>query len=133
MKETKRTVMVVDDDRDYLAQMRMRLETAGYNVIIAEGEAEAEEVLKKTRPDIAIVDLMMENMDGGFVLCHRIKKLDRKIPVILVTSVSAETGIEFDAVTSDDKSWLKADVLLTKPARFEQLKREMDRLLAENA
>jgi CheY-like chemotaxis protein len=83
------------------------------------------------RPDLAVVDLMMEDMDGGFVLCHRIKKLDPKIPVIMVTAVSSETGIEFDLASEKGKSWFKADALLTKPARFEQLKREIERLLKQ--
>lgn len=109
--------------------MRMQLEAGGFNVVSAESEAEATALLDKLLPDIAIVDLMMENMDGGFVLCHRIKRRDPKIPVIMVTAVSSETGLEFDAATLSEKSWLKADAVLTKPARYEQFKREIDRLL----
>ena len=41
---------------------------------------------------------MMENPDAGFTLCHRIRKQDPSIPVILVTSVNSETGLDFDAV-----------------------------------
>jgi CheY-like chemotaxis protein len=129
MEQTPRTVMLVDDDRDYLDQMQMQLEAAGFRVQTAQSEAEGEELLKQMRPDVAIVDLMMDNMDGGFVLCHRIKKFDPKIPVIMVTAVTSETGLEFDASTDKDKSWFKADALLTKPARFEQLQREIERLL----
>jgi CheY-like chemotaxis protein len=131
MEQTQKTVMLVDDDRDYLNLMQMQLEAAGYKVATAESEAEGEELLRSLRPDVAVVDLMMENMDGGFVLCHRIKKLDPKIPVIMVTAVSSETGIEFDAASDKNHTWFKADALLTKPARFEQLKREIERLLRE--
>jgi CheY-like chemotaxis protein len=131
MNPTPKIVLLVDDDRDYLAQMQMQLEAASYQVYAAESENEAEELLKTIKPDVAVVDLMMENMDGGFVLCHRIKKMDPKIPVIMVTAVSAETGMEFDAASGADRAWLKADALLTKPARFEQLKREIERVLQE--
>lgn len=129
MEQKAITVLVVDDDHDYLTQMQMRLEAAQYRVLTADSEQEAEDILAKNRPDVAVLDLMMENMDAGFVLCHRIKKMDAKIPVILVTAVSSETGMEFQAATPEEKAWMKADVLLTKPVRFEQLQREIDRLL----
>jgi CheY-like chemotaxis protein len=82
------------------------------------------------RPDIAVVDVMMENPDAGFVLCHRIRKKDPSIPVILVTSVNSETGMDFDLSTEEDRVWIKADAMLAKPIRFEQLLGEIDRLLA---
>jgi len=129
MDYSGKTVLLVDDDHDYLMQMQMQLEAAKFKVVTAESQKEAEELLADLRPDLAIVDLMMENMDGGFVLCHRIKRLNKAIPVIMVTAVSSETGIEFDAVGPGERSWLKADALLTKPVRFEQLKREIERLL----
>jgi CheY-like chemotaxis protein len=72
---------------------------------------------------------MMEHMDGGFALCYHIKKKNGRIPVILISAVTSETGLEFDAATDEERSWVKADVMLTKPVRFEQLKREIDRLL----
>jgi CheY-like chemotaxis protein len=63
------------------------------------------------------------------MLCYRIKKQDPTIPVIMVTSVTSETGLDFDATTKEERSWIKADALLDKPVRFEQLQREMNRLL----
>ena len=65
----------------------------------------------------------------AWYLCHRIRKKDPSIPVILVTSVNSETGMEFNAATDQERSWIKADALLAKPVRFEQLRREIDRLL----
>jgi CheY-like chemotaxis protein len=64
------------------------------------------------------------------VLCHHIRKQDPSIPVILVTSVNSETGMDFDMATGEDREWIKADALLAKPIRFEQLLGEIDRLLA---
>ncbi|HPO50566.1 MAG TPA: response regulator, partial [Spirochaetota bacterium] len=57
-----------------------QLEAAGFNVITAESEREAEKILENTRPDLAILDLMMENMDTGFTLSYHIKKKDPSIP-----------------------------------------------------
>lgn len=126
----KPMVLLVDDDDDFLFQQRLQLEGAGFEVVSAQGRAEAEELLADRRPDVAVVDVMMENPDAGFVLCHHIHKKDPSIPVILVTSVSSETGIDFDLASKEDREWINADALLAKPIRFEQLHREIDRLLA---
>jgi CheY-like chemotaxis protein len=126
---SQKTVLLVDDDPDFLYQQKLQLEAAGLSVITAENEKEAESVLASMRPDIAVVDLMMENVDGGFTLCYHLKKRDSSIPVILVTSVNNETGLNFNAADPEQKSWIKADAFLSKPIRFEQLKKEVDRLL----
>ena len=127
--DNKTTVLVVDDDEDFRFQQKTSLESAGYGVITASGQKEAEELLSESRPDVALVDLMMEHMDGGFALCYHIKKLDPSIPVILVTGVASETGLAFDAATDEERSWVKADAMLAKPVRIEQLKQEIERLL----
>jgi len=129
MPTKAKTILIVDDDPDFIAIERMQLEAAGYTVVSAEGQQQAEETLKTLSPDMAIVDLMLEHMDGGFALCHHIKARTPAIPVIIVTGVTSETGLEFDASTAEERSWIKADLMLTKPVRFEQLLAEVQRLL----
>lgn len=125
----KQTILVVDDDADFLEQMRVQLEAAGYAVVTAAGQAKAEEALARGLPDLLLVDLMMEQADGGFSLCYHAKRRNPDLPVIIVTAVTSETGLEFDAATDEERSWIKADAILPKPVRFEQLAREMARLL----
>ena len=127
----EKTILIVDDDPDFLLPMQVRLSKAGYKVVTAESRKAAEETLEELRPDLAVVDLMMEHMDAGFTLCYHIKKKDPSIGVILVTGVAAETGLEFDAATSEERAWVKADAMLAKPVRFEQLEREIERLLKD--
>lgn len=127
----QRTVLLVDDDDDFLFQHRLHLETAGFQVLVAHGQKEAEALLARQRPDLAVIDVMMESPDAGFTLCYRIRKQDPTIPVILVTSVNSETGLDFALSTDEQRSWIKADALLAKPIRFEQLKREIDRVLCQ--
>lgn len=122
-------VLLIDDDIDFLSQVKIWLEANKHQVATAETIKEADEILDKMAPDIVIVDLMMDEMDSGFSMCSRIKKKYPEIPVIMVTAVTSETGLIFDAATEDEKSWIKADVVLAKPVRFDQLKREMERLL----
>jgi CheY-like chemotaxis protein len=125
------TVLVVDDDIDFITQQQLQLEASGFTVVTAMSEDEARELLAQTKPDVAILDLMMENTDTGFTLCHKIKRLYPETPVIMVTAVTQDTGLEFDSYTDEEKRWVKADVMLAKPVRFEQLLREIKRLLKE--
>jgi CheY-like chemotaxis protein len=124
-------ILIVDDDQDFLLQQQLVLESAGYRVRMAGGRAEAEAALTEERPDALVVDLMMEENDDGFVLCFAAKKLYPDLPVIMVTGVASETGIEFDTVTSEERSWIKADAFLAKPIRPEQILQELERLLGQ--
>lgn len=126
-------ILVVDDDPDMVEQLTVVLNSEGYEVTGAGGREEAEQVLMTVRPDLAIVDLIMEEQDSGFILCHEIKKLYPGTPVILLTSVKAATGISFATSSAEQQSWVKADRLLDKPARPEQVKNEVRRLLAAAA
>jgi CheY-like chemotaxis protein len=128
-----KTVLVVDDDTDILEQMKLILGNAGFQVDTCESRRDAEEYIAGSQPDIAIVDLMMETSDAGFVLCHHLKKKYPGLPLIVFTATSAETGVEFDTATVEERSWIKADVIMHKPARPEQILREVNRLLHADA
>lgn len=125
----RKKLLLVDDDLDILEQLSLALGGEGYEVVTAQGRKEGEEILMLGRPDLAIIDLMMEEMDSGFVLCHEMKKLYPDMPVIILTAVTAATGLDFHARSDEARSWVKADALLDKPVRFEQLKEEVQRLL----
>ena len=122
-------ILLVDDDEDFLYQHKIQLEHAGYRVTTATTRTEAEALAVEVKPDLAILDLMMEQHDDGFVLAHHLKRLLPGLPVVLVTAVTAETGIDFSPATGPERAWVGADALLAKPIRFEQLKREVERLL----
>jgi len=129
----KKKLLLVDDDQDILDQLSLALGAEGYEVVTAQGRQEAEEVLMLGQPDLAIFDLMMEEMDSGFVLCYELKKLYPETPVIMLTAVTAATGLDFHVRGKEARAWLKADALMDKPVRFEQLKEEVRRLLALRA
>lgn len=130
MTQNKHSILVVDDDIDMLEQTRLHLEAAGYNVVSADNEKAATTLLDTFKPDLAVLDLMMENHDSGFILSYKIKKMDPSIPVIIVTAVTSQTGIDFDVTTEDESAWIKADAIIAKDIRYEQLIGEVERLLA---
>lgn len=129
MSTAKKTILIVDDDQDYLYQMKSKVESFGFQTILAESQKEAEELLEKSKPDLAILDLMMENEDSGFILCYKMKKKYPEVPIIIATGVAAETGISFDINDENNRKWIKADRFLDKGIRTEKLKEEIDNLL----
>lgn len=129
MKKSNFTILVADDDHDYLFQTIFYLEKQGYKTVAVESQAEAESVIAKFRPDLAIFDLMMESDDSGFILCYKIKRKYPDVPVILATAVSSETGMSFSLDSEKEKSWIRADRYLEKGIRPEQLDQEVMKLL----
>ncbi len=129
--DDRRTVLVVDDDFDFLEQYRLKLEGLGFRVFTAESQAEGEKLIEEVEADLAIFDLMLENPDGGFVLGYKMKKKNPDVPVILVTGVAGETGFAFDAATPEVRNWIRADLVLDKPLRFAQLEKAIDSLMKD--
>lgn len=129
MTTPKKQILVVEDDPDQLDQLGLILKADGYDVVPAQGQAAGEEALLAAIPDLAILDLMMENLDSGFVLCHQIKRLYPGTPVILLTAVKSETGVDFRSGSKAGGGWIKADAMLDKPIRPEQLRTEVRRLM----
>jgi two-component system, OmpR family, response regulator len=124
-----KTILIVDDDPDQLDQMNFNVRNFGYETITAYSQKEGEEAMAKTKPDLAIVDLMMENQDSGFILSYKIKQKYPDVPVIIVTSVTSVTGLKFGIETGNDKQWIKADKYIEKGIRPDQLHREINKLL----
>lgn len=128
MVENK-SILIADDDEDYLFQMELYIKSFGFDVIKAQSQKEAEVLIENTKPDLAIFDLMMESDDSGFILCHKMKRKHPNVPIILATAVASETGMSFGVNSETDKQWIKADLYLEKGIRKDQLHREINKLL----
>lgn len=125
--DARNRVLLVDDDADYLDQLRLRFENLGFQVTTARDEHQARTACADQLPHLAVLDLMMDQVDGGFTLAHWLKSRDPGLPVIMVTGVAAETGLDF-AGGGGKRGWIKADAVLAKPVRFEQILRELGKL-----
>jgi CheY-like chemotaxis protein len=81
-------VVMVDDDPDLRKLFKLTLEfTAGWEVEVAADGAEGIEAVRKHKPDVAVVDLMMPGMDG-YEVCERLKgdAETARIPVVFLTA-----------------------------------------------
>lgn len=93
MKDGKYVIMLVDDDPDLLDSMKIMLEKNKYHVITAESAEEGLDLYKKEKPDLLIVDLMMEEVDAGTVLVKDLKALGAKEPIYMLSSMGNSLSV----------------------------------------
>jgi DNA-binding response OmpR family regulator len=129
MKTLAKKILIADDDMDSLLLISTEVKAMGFDVVTAESQKEAEKILEEMQPDLAIFDLMMENMDSGFILSYKTKKKYPGTKVIIATAVTAETGMLFGLDSEEDKKWIRADHYMEKSIRPEQLRAEINKLL----
>jgi len=131
MSEVKKKVLLVDDDIDLIEQNKMLLESKGYDVVTAENVIDAWETFKREKPDAAVLDLIMEEHDSGFVLAHKIKRdaYGKTIPVFLLTSATYVTGMKFGVSTNEEQEWINCDAWFNKPINIDELSNKLEECL----
>lgn len=134
--ETKNAkVLVVDDDVDFLETTEITLSTAGYQVTTARSAEEGISLARDERPDVIILDLMMEHSDAGFALAHQVRRSAElaNVPMIMVTSAAREGAFRFDLSGEEERRWIKVDQILNKPITGAELLARVDQALAGQA
>ncbi|MCL4221247.1 MAG: response regulator [Phycisphaerales bacterium] len=87
MHEGKHVILYVDDDPDYRYAMRQLLEANGMTMIEAADGEEGLRAYRDHRPDLILLDLMMEEIDAGVNLLRELRADGNKAPVYLISSV----------------------------------------------
>ncbi len=102
-------VLIVEDEPDIAELMRFHAEREGYKAHVVQSGRIALDTVKRQRPDIILLDLMLPDLNG-LEVCRRLKwdKSTRDIPVLIVSA----KGDESDIVTGLE---LGADDYVTKP------------------
>jgi DNA-binding response OmpR family regulator len=97
-------VLAADDDEDILELIAFRLERSGYTVVRARDGEEALTVARETKPDLAVLDVMMPKLDG-FELTRRLRadEATSKMPIILLTARAQDADVQtgFEAGADD--------------------------------
>lgn len=127
--DRKRDVLVVDDDRDFASCIRMMLEVAGYDVPCAFSAAECMVALDEKKPDIILLDIMMERLVSGLLLAYDLHADPnyKGIPIVMMSAIRKETGFDVGAAKGSD--YVAADEFLDKPIKPTVLMATIDRLL----
>lgn len=85
--DPKHLILYVDDDADYRFAMRQLLEANGYQMVEAEDGEAGVRAFREHRPELVIVDLMMEEIDSGVNFLREIRGSGSRVPVYLMSSV----------------------------------------------
>ena len=125
MKEpTHNRIVVVEDNPSFRKMLKLRLESSGYQIIAIEDGLNGLSTIRKEKPDIVILDIMLPGLDGHKV-CRMIKfdKNLHTIPVIILTSRDTDE-------TADLAKRCGADAFLLKTTKAPILLDVIERLIA---
>jgi len=129
----KAKIMVVDDDADYVYVVKTLLENEQYTVVTAGNKMEGVDKIRAEKPDLAILDVMMDVWNDGFEMSRQLKKDTqfKNMPVLMLTAVEKKTGVDFKS-TAGDPIWLPVDGFLSKPVEPQVLLAEVKSLLSSH-
>ena len=119
----KKKILLVDDDIDLIEQTKLLLEAKGYEIITASNADQGWQLYLREKPDAAVIDLIMEEHDSGFILSYKIKKDNhgKNIPVFILSSATYLTGYKFGVSTDEEKEWIRCDEMINKPVVIDDL------------
>lgn len=123
-------VLLVDDDPDFIEANSIILDASGYEVLTASSGAEGLKKVEEEKPDVVVLDVMMENTDEGFAVARRIRRtLHSDVPIIMLTSVAQATGYSFKPQEHPD--FFPVDQFLEKPVSPSTLVQKIKDVLAK--
>ncbi len=118
-------ILVIDDDADIVEAVQFFLEKAGHETAAAYSRREGEAKLEGFKPDLLILDVMMEQPDDGLAMAQDLRRRGWKRPILMLTSLGQVTGMEFDK----DDALVPVDDFQEKPVAPEELVQRVQALL----
>jgi len=121
-----KTILIVEDDANLRELIKLRLEEHNYNVIDVPDGMQMFKKMRKAKPDLIILDVMLPKMDGN-KLCGLLKNYDpyQDIPVIIFTALS---GPKSKKIAKD----MGAEAYITKPFDAKILINKINELLRDH-
>lgn len=122
MSSGKKKILLIDDEKDLVEELTLRLAAEGYEVLAAFDGQEGLEKARQEKPDLILLDVVMPKLDG-YEVCLELKKdsSTKKIPIIMISAKSQESdkfrGKECGASAYITKPY-ETDLLLQKIRGF---------------
>jgi len=118
-------ILVVDDDPDITFAISLFLKKEKHEVHTAASRAEGMTAVESFKPDLMILDVMMEQPDDGIAMAQELRRTGHTLPILMLTSVGRVTGMSFDR----DADLVPVDAFFEKPVRPEDLLKKVAELL----
>jgi CheY-like chemotaxis protein len=133
MTTNRAKILVVDDDPDFREAMRAILAAASYGVVTASNVSEGTQTILAERPDLILLDIMMDSLFDGYSLCHAIRTSKefesvRDTPVIFVSAVREIAGSRF-GFKGEDQGLTGPEDYIDKPVKPTDLLARIERFL----
>jgi DNA-binding response OmpR family regulator len=120
-------IAIIDDDPDIIDASSLVLTSKGHEVITANNPDDGYKIVKENSPDLIILDVMMNEPDDGFFLAQKFRKNNINTPIIMYTSVSKTTGIDYGV-----NEMVPVNEYVEKPISPAQLIEKVEKLLHQN-
>jgi CheY-like chemotaxis protein len=112
-------ILIIDDDPDMVLATRMCLESGGHQVVEANSPTEGLKTLLAEKPDLLVLDVMMDTATAGFQTALTIRSTDadsnyaafRSMPIVMLTAIHSTTPLRF----GPDSEYLPVDAFVDKP------------------
>ncbi len=136
MDAASRRILMIDDDVDLVNVLRMVLEAKGYAFFAAHTATEGLEVIREVRPDLIILDVIMEDFVAGFRIISELRTADpqspykryENVPILMLTSVTTKTAVDFGGRVGT--ALLPVDAFIEKPVKPSELFAKIEELFA---
>ena len=131
MKGRSGKILIIDDDPDFLFTMETFLKRNGYETVTAKDGETGLDLAQKERPDLVLLDVMMETLFSGFEVCKKFKSEPglKDIPLIGISGMGDQLGVRFDE--ERDGEYFSPDAFFEKPVDKEKLLIQVKELLAQ--
>ncbi len=108
-------IVIVDDNTDFLFTIETFLQRNGFEVYTADDGKKTLELIRKARPDLILLDIMMERLFSGFEICKQVRSDDdlKDIPIIGVSAMRDELDVSYGQ--KPDYDYFSPDEFLDKP------------------
>ena len=133
-------ILVVDDDKDLVAVLRVAIESRGHRVVAAYDAESGLRTADDERPDCIVLDVMMPNATEGFHFVWRLRQMDepyfKNVPILMLTAIHERTNLRFYPDSGDGTyqagEYLPVQDFVDKPVDPEALLGRIDRALRLN-
>ena len=122
-------IVLIDDNKDLLFTLETFLQRNGFEVHTAEDGPTGMDLIKKERPDVILLDIMMETLFSGFEVCRLVRSNNefKHLPIIGISAMANEIGVKYNQNT--DEEYFSPDEFLDKPVDKELLLKSINKLL----
>jgi DNA-binding response OmpR family regulator len=117
-------IIIIDDNPDILDASSLVLSSKGFEVLTASNPDDGYKMVIENKPDLIILDVMMNEPDDGFFLAQKFRRNNISTPILMYTSVSKAIGMDFGV-----GDMVPVDEFVEKPISPDELIRKVEKLL----